>query len=186
MENSLEKNYGVPSNISEHKKENSVLELFNLSEEQKRELKERVREHNGLVRVFIHPIPSLQDGIVLENQDRVSQILIKTMFSEKAPPVIIFENARMKGRWKKSLEKAPRDLPKEIYLVSTQDDIPDPKDGIEQFVKFLDEMSVKKIMVGGTSLEVLHYHLNRCVGNFIHLMRRNSDIELKFPTQRLR
>lgn len=197
------KSIGPKVNKVEQKKENPVLELFNLSEEQKRELKERVEEHKGLVRVFIHPIAKLKKGKILENRERVSDILVRNMFSEKAPPIIVFENAGAIEGWKKLTEKHTK-ITKEIYLVPTilyypypivpgkpepsgrdvdgnlrEEDYDYVEEGVAIFMKSLNDLGVKKIVVGGTSLEVLDGRLNRCVGSFIAFMKKKSDIELR-------
>jgi len=206
MENTLgNKNSREQGTVAEQKKEDSTLELFNLTEEQKSELKLRVEEHKGLVRIFIHPmVVESKNGEPLKNNERVFAILARTIFSEKAPPIIILENGIAIESWKLGIEKLSHKIPQKIYLVPTMHDYPYPivpgkpeplerdeggrlqkkdfdyvDEGSKTFVKFLNDLGVKKIMIGGTSLKILDNRLNLCVGNFIEFMKYHSDIELK-------
>jgi len=191
-----------PEKTIEQKKEEKVFELFDLNEQQKLELKEEIEKHKGLVRVFIHPIAKLKSGKILKNKERVHDILSRTIFSEKAPPIVVFENAGAIEGWKKSIEKHTQ-ITKNIYIVSTIPDYPYPivpgkpepikdkdgslqdkddnyiEEGVIMFIKFLKDMGVEKILVGGTSLEIIHDQLNRCVGNFIRAMKDYGDIDIK-------
>jgi hypothetical protein len=190
---------------TEQKKEEKVLELFDLSEQQKSKLRDEVKKHKGLVRVFIHPVAKLKSGKEIENKERVSDILGRTILSEKTPPIIVFENAGAIEGWKKSIEKHAQ-ITKNIYIVSTILDYPYPivpgkpepserdengylqdkdddyiEEGVTMFIEFLKDAGVKKIMVGGTNLEVIDDKLNRCVGNFIRAMKYidNHEIDIK-------
>jgi len=199
MENSFGKN------ILEHKKDDIVLELFNLNQEQKLELEKRLKENKGLVRIFVHPISALMDDRIIEGQERVSTILVKTIFSEKSPPIIILEDLIKKEVWKKGMKERMKENskmpPNEIYLVPTLSRYPFPivlgrqepsserewleedngyiEEGMTKFVSFLNDVGVKKIIVGGAELEIFNDNLDRCVGNFIRFMKHYSDIEMK-------
>ena len=53
------------------------------------------------------------------------------------------------------------------------------REGTEKFITFLDDIEVKKILVGGTSLEIIDGELDRCVGNFILVMKHYGDTDVK-------
>ncbi len=188
----------------EPSKENSVFELSSLTEQQRTSLKRRVEEHKGMVRVFIHPIPQFEGGKILENQERVSAILSRTFFSKQAPPIILLEDMRGAENWKMVLDEFSPKIPNAIYIVPTIPDYPFPlvpgkkdpllrdekgwireqdfdyvEEGVLAFIKILNDVGVKKIMVGGTSLEIIEGDLSRCMGNFIRFMKNHSKIEVK-------
>ena len=138
----------------------------------------------------------------IENQKRVSQIFKRTIFSEQSSPIIIFENGIFVNRWKEVLQEA--NMPKDIYLVPTIFNYPHPvvpgkpeitekdekgqlknesfpyvEEGFKLFVESLNEVGVKKVLIGGTKLEITEGEISRCVGNFIRLFKNYSNIETK-------
>lgn len=154
------------------------------------------------MRVFIHPLAIPDKGFEDGDRDRIFQVVVKTMFSKVAPPIIIFDEERFLDIWKTQL--SVKNPPENIYLVPTLRDYPYPiipgrpeplerdredmitekdyeyvNEGIAIFIQLLNEVGVKKILVGGTSLEIIKGNLNRCVGNFIRFMQLNSDYEIK-------
>lgn len=178
-------------------------ELFNLSPDQKQKLKDRVEKHNGLIRIFIHPDVEPIDNSEIENQQRVKDIFFKSIFSENSPPIIVFENNENIVNNPESLEKS-LGTPEDVYLIPTIKDYPYPivpgteepmgRDekgqildedlryidlGFAYLVKYLNELGVKKILVGGTSLAIDGGHLTQCVGNFIEIMKEHSKVEIK-------
>ena len=199
-------NNELPKTI-ESEGQKMAYELFDLDENQKQELRRRVEESKGLIRVFIHPIAELKSGEPIENHDRVLQTLSRTISSEKSPPVIILENFRAVDGWKEAFRKNETDslrLAKDIYLVPTIFDYPYPvipgkpapeerdeedqlkdkdleyiEEGFRNFIEYLNGLGVKKVLVGGTSLKIIDGHITQCVGNFIQMMNELSDKDMK-------
>lgn len=192
-------------NIPEASKEKVkfAYELYDLDEAQKDELRKRVQESDGLVRVFVHPIVQRKDGEPIENQGRVFEVLGRTLSSEKSPPVIILENLVSVDIWTGSVGDRSA-VAKDIYIVPTIHDYPYPlvkgkpepeerdengwlkdedfeyvEQGFSDFVKFLDSVGVRKVLIGGTSLEIREGYLTQCVGNFIEYMKKYTNAELK-------
>ena len=180
------------------------LELFNLDVRQKIELFSRVAESKGLVRIFIHPISSWTSKEETENQDRVTKILKRTINSEKSPPIIILENEQLVEHWKKIFEKSTP--PRNIYIVPTLWNFPYPivpgrpdnlerndhggliknqetdkyiTDGFMKFINLLNDVGVKKMLIGGTNLEIEKDQMYKCVGNFIDVLQKLTDKEIK-------
>jgi hypothetical protein len=180
------------------------LELFNLSVEQEMELFSRVSESKGLVRIFIHPISDWISGEETKNQDRVTKILKRTINSEKSPPIIILENGELIKCWKEIFEKMT--LPNDIYLVPTMWNfsyplVPGKKyllkrdeegrlkknketdeyimEGFINFVKSLNKVGVKKMLIGGTNLEIKDGEIYRCVGSFLNILKKITNKEIK-------
>ncbi len=184
-------------NIERSKSE--VLELFNLTKKQLEELKSKIERFDGLIRIFIHPNAN-DNGRKIENQDRVYQIMSRTILSNEAPPIIIMENERDVWLWSQSIKETN---PNNIYLVPTmlnypypvipgeprlskkdEDRILEEKDqpqieaNFKKFITILEDLGVKKIFVGGTSLVIID-DITGCVGNFINHMRVFSKFEIK-------
>ena len=187
-------------------------ELYKLSDEQKEELKDRIKKFDGLIRVFVHPLAVRADDKPIENHDRVLKILGRTLSSENAPPIIVLENSSRIEEWKES-RGDKSSVAHDVYVVPTIRDYPYPlidgksepskddsgclrdedftyvEEGFKNFVEFLNSIGVKKVLVGGTSLEIREDHITRCVGIFIQFMKQYSDAELKMslgtaPTNR--
>ncbi len=181
----------------EYEHEPRILDFFNLNEEDVSKLQERIKQSDGLVRIFIHPLDNV------ENSSRVREILVATLFSEKAPPIIIFEYEKAKEIWTRVFENGEHKMPNDAYMIPTIANYPYPKledrpeperdskgwlkdeslayveEGIEKFISELEKLGAKKLLVGGTSLEIRKNTLTRCVGNFIGFMKMHSDFELK-------
>ncbi len=199
-------NNELPKTI-ESEGQKMAYELFDLDENQKIELKKRVEESKGLIRIFVHPIGESKSGEPIENQDRVLKIFVRTISSEKSPPVIVLENFRAIDGWKESFKKTEPNsfqLSKDIYLVPTIFDYPYPaipgkpvpkkrdengeikdedldyvEEGFKNFVEYLNDLGVKKVLVGGVNLSIEDDQLSQCVGNFIQLMKGMSYKEIK-------
>ena len=192
----------LESNLKKPKSEG--LEFFNLDAKQKKELASKVSESGGLVRIFIHPISGWTSDEITENQDRVTQVLKRTIYSEKSPPIIILENDHLAEQWKKIFENTPP--PKDIYIVPTiwnfsypivpnNPNLPERDEegrlkqntetdkyiteGFIKLIETLNEAGVKKILLGGTKLEIEDGHLYRCVGNFINMLQDLTRKEIK-------
>lgn len=193
----------IPKAELEKKHERQAVELFNLSTEEKEELKHRIEEHNGLVRIFVHPLGKT------ENKDRVRNIFTSVIYSKNSPPVIILENAKYTDTFITIANKKSSVLPNNLYIVPTIFDYPYPlvpnkpeplerdteghlkdedydyvEEGFVHFVEYLVSVGVKTALVGGTKLEVSAEsgNLIRCVGNFIHCMKDNGEINVKLSS----
>jgi hypothetical protein len=189
----------------ENPERGSSYDLLTLDEEKKVELRKRVEDHAGLVRVFIHPIAVPGSGYPEDDKARVRGILTRTLMSPSSPPIIVFENSKFTEVWEKIWKE--RKLTQDVYLVPTMFDYPYPlvpgkpepeskdvnghfldkdwsyvKEGIVAFTNALVDLGVKKVLVGGTSLEIQDDILNRCVGNFIRFIQvgaEDTKIEIK-------
>jgi hypothetical protein len=53
---------------------------------------------------------------------------------------------------------------------------------VKMFVEKCAAAGVKKILIGGTSLEIKNGELDRCVGNFIVFLQEYSPFEIKVST----
>ncbi|MEI8061800.1 MAG: hypothetical protein WCG97_00685 [bacterium] len=191
--------------VNKENEKSSAYELFSLDESQKEVLRKRVEEHDGLIRVFIHPIATPSDGYQEDDKSRVQGILTRTISSPNSPPILVFENSKFINVWKTIWEE--KNMKQDLYLVPTMYDYPYPlvpgkpepedkdanghfldkdwsyvKEGMVAFTNAIVDIGVKKVLVGGTSLEIKDDILNRCVGNFIRFMKvgaEDTKIEIK-------
>ena len=196
-----------PVDRGEQIKQGVFLEMFGLNAEQMEILKGRVKQADGLVRVFVHPMATDQVGENIENQERVFQFFARTVNSDEAPPVIILENRTEMDHWPKDegeFSEGVISLPYDVYVVHTLLHVPYPivpgkpikdevdssgrltdesfeyaREGFTKFVEFLDSIGVRKVLVGGTSLVIEHDYIAKCVGNFINFMDELSTIDVK-------
>lgn len=67
-----------------------VLEFENLTAEQAEELKGRIKEHNGLIRIFIHILETPKE----QRQKNLSAVK-RILESENTPPVFFLEDTRV-------------------------------------------------------------------------------------------
>ena len=183
--------------------ESRVFDFLEMSGDQYKKFKKEVEEHDGLVRVFIHPISAPKGDYQEENYPKVLDVLGRNIKSKVSPPVIIFEETFNMGLWKEKLEQR-MPLPNDLYVIPTMRDYPYPiipgkpaptrrdaegkcltedfpyvEEGMTMFINTCKNAGVKKILIGGTNLEIINDQLNRCVGNFINILKNYSEFELK-------
>ncbi|MEI6480605.1 MAG: hypothetical protein WCO12_03755 [bacterium] len=188
--------------------EEKVLDFANLNHEQVQNLKDEIRSHDGLVRVFIHA-----DWYTDEYEKRIKYPIMRLLRSKNSPPVFFFEDVRYFEDVKKLFEIFDGDegfLAKPVYLVKTMQRLPYPiMDGVplpktetsdssisdesveygyqslSRFFIVLHVLGVKKILVGGNELIIDDTNdVNKCVGNFIKVLdslREVGEREVDFP-----
>lgn len=132
-------------------------------------------------------------------------MLMAVATNENAPPIIIFENKSLFADTEEifNREEIVSNLSHPLYLIQTLDNYPyiklkdrdEPerdatgtivgdyevylKEGMVSLIERLKSLGVKKVLVGGTDLEINEEGLDKCVGNFISTFKYLSDIELK-------
>ena len=52
-------------------------------------------------------------------------------------------------------------------------------DGFMKFINLLNDVGVKKMLIGGTNLEIEKDQMYKCVGNFIDVLQKLTDKEIK-------
>lgn len=165
------------------KKPKTLENLLALTRAQETQLRDRIRQWNGLVRIFIHPMYEKWKGHELTYRndpkgrrlldiERVLKYLLE-MPIEKAPPIIIFEEEI-------HLKKLEKWAPRDCYVIPTEEDHPVPcgyllfqEEGWRAVGGELDTLGVRKIILGGVRLETCSYktdwtgkspYMCRCVG----------------------
>ena len=191
-------------NKAEEINSDKVLEFENLTQEQKEELKERINEYKGLIRVFIHSA-----SILAMHKNELQEPLIRVLKSEKSPPLFFLEE----GRFFKALERAIGAanekglLARPIYGIRTlknlpypimKDKLPPPAEEINSkiseenlsygtkstgiFLFNLHELGVRKILIGGSELIIDESgNINKCVGNFIDELDKLKKMGEMYP-----
>ncbi|HYC34299.1 MAG TPA: hypothetical protein VEC13_01050, partial [Candidatus Paceibacterota bacterium] len=120
------------SEIELNKKENipehSFYDFFNLSEEQFIQLKQKVAEWNGLIRLFVHPTESVEYTDRKKIIDLFFNLIHRS--KDKTPPVVVFEET---GEWSDLLkeiidEQVPKEDSNLPYMIETIERHPFPVD----------------------------------------------------------
>lgn len=147
-------------------------DFLNLSEEEKAELKTRIKQWNGLVRIFVHPMFEKWRGIKNHENKKLEKIIdvvakLSAMESDQTPPIIFMEEASHLEELKKWFEQGIKDeydveTHNNMYLISTTEgdsepvtdpSIKDKNKNWENFRALLESLDVKKIIIGGMQLE---------------------------------
>ena len=179
-------------------------DIFNLAEEERQELVNRIQENDGVVRVLVHPYYSLHE-IHSQNQvddlERIDGMLHKILERKKTdrPPVIIMEGYQTIEELYKLLREFNQD---DVYIAPTFCDTAQPypsPDSLQystekekdspnwpEFINLLEELGVKRILIGGqyisvNSMQHLRTEENRygrCVGFVINHLRKNFDLKI--------
>ena len=138
--------------------------IFCLSDETIDDLKRRINKSNGLVRVFIHPYYSKNNGeTTAETKSSKGLDSIISSSSEKTPPVIVFEESSMVEKTTEHLVEALGQSHAKTILVETNDKTSNPKTeamGTEKerwasVINILIQLGVKKVLIGGEKLEII-------------------------------
>ena len=138
--------------------------IFSLSDETIDDLKKRIDESNGLVRVFIHPYYSKNNGeTTRETKSSKGLDSIISSSSEKTPPIIVFEESSMVKKTTKHLVEVSGQSRAKTILVETNDKTSNPKTetmGTEEerwgaVINILIQLGVKKVLIGGEKLEII-------------------------------
>lgn len=152
-----------------------VHELFNLSPEEQNDLTQRVAEHNGLIRIFVHPSfisPDFYQGPknkrIRQRINAIAYTMDKIAASDpkKAPPTIIMDRDDNFEELEANLGEVINESHScnHIYLAPTRPYTPDPlPPGIEYSIEkshtvwdwynnFLKSLGVSKIILSGQEL----------------------------------
>ncbi|MFY9462404.1 MAG: hypothetical protein WAP51_04350 [Candidatus Sungiibacteriota bacterium] len=145
--------------------------FFELGSEEEQQLKVRVADFNGLVRILIHPDyekthirDSSKDSEEWRKKLKTVENAIQKIFAsdpQKTPPVLIFEEQPQIVGFKERLQGK---IKNELYLVPTYNETSTPKltppetpsgkepsqsTSWEEFSKKLQALGVTKILIGG-------------------------------------
>jgi len=179
-------------------------DFLNLSEEEKAELKARIEQWNGLVRIFVHPMFEKWRGIKNHENKKLEKIIevvakLSAMESDQTPPIIFMEEGIHMEELKKWFEQGIKDefdmeTHNNMYLINTRKGFSDPlmedpslttSQGWEKIREALEDLGVKKILIGGMQLTFsesekgTYYH--RCLGSAIMELSEdaNGDFEIE-------
>ena len=183
----VEKIPAEEENNPEQINSDKVLEFQELSVEQGQDLKEKIKQHNGLVRVFIHLLRTPDNY-----EERVLDPFVRILNSENTPPVFLFEDIRDFEHMKRLLsEPSNVKIKNPVYLVKTLERVPYPvlvdrplpppqknreisdeylaygSRSMAEFFVRMDILGVKKILIGGNNLVINGKETQECVANFI-------------------
>ncbi len=183
-------------------------DLFKLTPGQKRVLKKRIKEWNGLVRIFVHPLfekwhwPADQyvshhcNRRLIKIEEVLSRILV--MPEKKTPPVIIMEEGHFVKNLQAWLAQNPNGASqRNTYCIATWSGNPTP-DGFNSkheawdfLITLFRQLGVKKILMGGMQFSVATYktdwtgkppYCDRCIGIALSYLSRDKagpfDVEL--------
>jgi len=187
----------IEQQFSKPEPKEQLRDFFHLSEEEKAELHTRVEQWNGLIRIFVHPMFEKWRGIKNHENKKLEKIIevvarLSAMESEQTPPIIFMEEASHLEELKKWFEQGITDecsmeTRNHMYLIPTEDSgTSDPQNqSWEDMRKALDELGVKKILIGGMQLtfseseQGTYYH--RCLGTAITELSEdgNGDFEIE-------
>jgi hypothetical protein len=149
-----------PSEKSE--KTELIHSFFELSDEQKNILKQRVEDSNGRIIAFVHPYypeeKSLSTDIGWANPkdlERMRQALEKMLKIQKqeSPAIFMFEEAGQVGAL---IEKLGDVLNRDAYVIPTEENSPLPKTngGWQKLRDELKDVGVKNVTLAGMNLTV--------------------------------
>jgi len=179
-----------PEKRPEQKNNEKFVDFLNLSPEQKDELKKRIEENNGLVRIFVHPF---FNKITPDyNKERAKKMKamnlalqkILSLPEEKTPPILFFEEMEKISELEENIQAiGTTEFKNKVYTVPTFRKDPEPAildaDGKlirnpEKHWKIMNEklksVGIKKIIIGG--MEFMTYAMGRT--------SRNKPDEIKF------
>lgn len=184
-----------------------IFSLFELTDEEKNLLRQRVEKSKGLIRVFVHPYYQkykIARGyfpprpIEDEPEERIKKetlnraiLQMAELAPEKTPPIFFFEEFERVNEFKKKIEDVLRN---EFYIIPTEPSEPKPKIDSEDLIDSwhtlsskLHELGVKKILIGGMYFEVNYERprpegddspLWQCVGVTIDNLQKDFEIEV--------
>lgn len=181
-----------------------ALELFELTEDQKQEFRERVARWDGRVRIFMHALDQVLDE---PEAGRVVQVLGRVAMSTKdTPPVLMFLEEQVVDTFLDMTNKqmhedqntiyAVRTLPQWCYPVLPGEDMPSREQMIEKddiskmycirsvmkLIGTLQDLGVTSVLIGGVRLTIDETgNLNECVGLLINQIEAGSggNIDVK-------
>lgn len=180
-----------------------IKDIFELDEQGKKDLAEKVKKAKGLVRVFVHPyyIYSGEDDPAPEKIDNIDKGLkIMAMTDAKnVPPVIVMEEQGKVADLSRLI--APKDfdsgiserIRNDVYVIPTvkgdswpMADIkvmlnsrkPDKEKEWVNLIRQFKELGVQRILIGGMYLGLSGSEPVSCVGNAITHLQEDFDMEL--------
>jgi len=135
------------------------LDIFEMTDDEKKELKERIAQWEGTLRVFVHPF-FIKHGYAEQThhhfpgQERTGTMVKRIVAKEadQTPPVLILQEAKTIKRLAEELEEASQ----VILIARTVDNDPDLEYGrdFEDLKKLFVELGVKRLLVGGQFLYI--------------------------------
>lgn len=188
--------------------ETKYFDIFALSDEEKKDLTERIRESDGIIRIFVHPYYALHEihsQGQIDDLERIDGALHKILGYKKdeRPPVIVMEGYQTIEELYNLIKGFNQD---DIYIAPTFCGTSQPYPGEEslqfpidkekissnwqEYIDLLTELGVEKILIGGQYLSVhSSQHMrtddsrySRCVGFAINILRKNFNLRISNAT----
>ena len=174
-----------------------ILELFSISKVELHELRKRILENGGTVRVFIHPFfydyaikynpkgsrPSHNLDRIQILKNGIGKIIGKP--SIKTPPVFMLEEQEHMDE-SKQIIKSEFHPEQPIYWIPTEPNSADPMiknaiDSWEKLRKMFLYLGVKKVIIGGMYLKVVHgYDLDPDMMEYRKQRRKNHAKNMEY------
>lgn len=153
----MDKKWKKRMNEKEANPEVRYFDIFQLSEEQKAELADKIKGDNGLVRMFVHPYYEVEDGPD-KSQNRVDQVLSAVLENKSAPATIIMEDYEQIERLYELIKAKAQD---DVYIAPSFQSRGEPyptdeskldilsDDNWQIFTQLLKELGVESVFLGG-------------------------------------
>lgn len=193
--------------ITLERSEGPIHDLFFLTEEQQKNLREKIRRNNGAVRIMIHPYYVQQKYLTDKDIKKyfspgrvgvVEEGFKRLLRTKTDVPIFLFEAYDQIDNTKSLISQNIRDG-NEIYIVPTFSDDSLPYFGKrnnltgeewKEFAKIIKNLGVEKIIIGGMYLMVGEdmiskkgsQFLNGCVGVAINNLKGSFNIQVSSLT----
>ena len=172
----------------------SIHDIFSLSAEEKSDLKGKILESKGIVRIMIHPYYMEQKELDVDHKKSPRVAIVDTGFkrilqTKSTAPVFLFEAYNQVFSTSAKIIPILKEAGNEIYMVPTFEDNPQPfmgyaseKRGEEwyEFIDLIKKLGVKKLVIGGMHLGTAQ--LSGCVGVAIEMLKRHFEIQVSALT----
>ena len=188
-----------PEQAGVERGDSSTKDFFDLKENEFAALKAETGDHDGAIRIFVHPY--FEGGGMKDSPQQYERLLQHALKSEKVPPVFIMEETREISKLKDRLRNLA--ISKAVYVVPTFGGTsePHPKDGevdahAENWKKLIDRfkmLGVKKIIIGGrefvvsTASSTEEREMWGCVAGAIENLSNDFEVDVSnivFPSKR--
>ena len=183
-----------PPTYDIEKQEKFVLNFFDLSEAEQEELKKRVLENKGSIRIMVHPYFMSKSAEQYKHGFKNRIGIVETGFkrileTKSTTPVFLFEDIDEIDNTKKIILPSLVSSRKSLYLVPTLPNEPVPVTGVrgehpdeawDLFINKLKEIGVQKIVIGGMYLYVDQdsEYLSGCLGSAIKNLRPAFKVQI--------
>lgn len=156
-------------------------------------------ENKGTVRIMVHPYYIQQhshiykgiDTTPYQRFDMVENGFKKILKTKSNTPVFLFESFNEIKRTEKKIIPILRKNQNKIFIVPTETDSPNPRlnksydtnlHGWSVFIEKMENLGVKKIIIGGIFLDIITYEeeewVTGCVGFTIEKLKDNFEIQI--------